>query len=115
MARIKITDAEGAAVGYIAADLTAGEETLPVTVNVSPDAGDKLRASADPDGRASILAKPTGTMDALTDISAGEIDLTPYAGLTVQFDLVIRAAARVVGRERFAMFVGVTYMIAADI
>jgi hypothetical protein len=109
----KITDAEGKAVGYIAADLIAGEETDAITVNVHPAAGDKLRASAD--ARAAILARKTGTADPLTDLAAFPVDLSEFAGLTVQFDLVIRAAGDIVGRERVALFVGVTYMTPADI
>lgn len=108
-----ITDINGEALGYLPADLRPGEETAPVTVIIAAAAGRRLRASIA--AEVQILARQTGTPGDWADISAAPVDLTPFAGQSVQWDIKVAALAGLTGRLRLAGFVGVTYSKPAGI
>lgn len=106
MTKQAITDSDGAAITVLSMSLSAGAESAALTVRVPCLAGQFLVADGDP--AASALARLQGSGDPYADISSSPIDLTPYAGQTVEFDLKV-SAGDAAGVKRVAIPVRVTY------
>lgn len=101
-----ITGATGAAITVLSMSLVEGAESDVILIRVPCLAGQHL--AADGNASAQVFARLTGSGGPFLDISAAPIDLTPYAGLTVEFDLKMTAGA-VSGIKRVAIPVRVTY------
>jgi hypothetical protein len=95
-----ITDTAGQPLIYVNLRLDENTDSV-VIVALIPCKANTFLAS-DSDGRASVLARRTGSGAAFQDISALPIDLTPYDGTTESFDFMVHSNS-VTGLERVAL------------
>lgn len=103
---MKITDTDGAAIGYVPILLVAGQDSAPIVVIVTPEtAQDTLSASLD--ANAGAFARLQGSGGAWIDLDANPIALGAYLGGSVNFEIIARAEAGVAGRAHANIFVGV--------
>ncbi|HEV2860244.1 MAG TPA: hypothetical protein VGX48_04495, partial [Pyrinomonadaceae bacterium] len=103
--QVTATDEAATAPTVFSMSLTAGAESPVFTVSVPAAAGHWLRSQVD--SSASVLARVQGSGADFVDISAEPVDLTPYAGDDVTFELKV-LAAEVTGVKRVALEVRAT-------
>ena len=103
-----IKDATGNTITVLSMSLAQNNDSSVFVIEVPAVAGMSLTADADP--AAQVLARRTGSGDAFTDIAASPILLTPFAGITVQFDVKLHAAAFSGLIKRVALPVRVKYL-----
>lgn len=101
-----ITDTTGAPITALQMSLAEETESSTFVVRVPCAANQFLRS--DENDYAQVLARIAGSSDAFSNLADSPIDLTPYAGLTVEFDLKV-AALEVDGLKRAALSVRVSY------
>jgi hypothetical protein len=109
----RITNTNGKRIGYLNFDLSDGESSGVVVLNVVPAVGYELVASPT-DADVEIQARETGSGDPFVDIGASPIDLSAYTPETpVQFDFKAVAAATLTDVRRVAIFLAVSSQQAA--
>jgi len=101
-----ITDTNGAQITNVSYSLAELSDGPILVVVLSPLANQFLAAALDT--RAKVLARRTDSGNAFVDIAASPINLTPWAGQRVSFDVRVQTLA-VTGLERVAIPVRVTY------
>lgn len=88
-----IFDADGGEFTFWPAGVVvSGDDSVELVIGVDAVAGQSLRSGADGLDRASVLGRRHGTTDPFVDLDAMPIDLTPWAGTRVLFDIKIRAS-----------------------
>jgi hypothetical protein len=101
----KVTDNLGRDIDYFPLDLTLGETSTVIVINVEPEAGAVLRSTADED--VVVLGRPHA-VGSFVDLASG-IDLTLYTpGVPVPFDIKVTVPTLADTIRRVSMWVGVT-------
>jgi len=101
-----ITDTGGNPILYVNLSLSENSDSVVVAVLIPAKAGMKL--TTDVNASASVMARLTGSGATFVDIAASPIDLTPWAGTTVGFDLKVHSNAAA-SLARLAMPVRVAF------
>lgn len=101
-----ITDTADNSLLYVNLRLDEGADSVVIVARIPCKSGLKLATNSD--GRASVLARRTGSGDPFVNIATSPIDLTPYDGTNTDFDFKVHAGS-VTGLERVALPVRVTF------
>lgn len=86
-----ILDTNGIPISALPVSLVENSDSLPVTIRVECVAGRYLASAGH--ASAQVLARRSGTGDAYADLSVSPLDLTPYDGEIIDFDLKLHAGA----------------------
>jgi hypothetical protein len=86
-----ITDTNGTPLSSLPLTLVELTDSAPVVIRVPCAAG--LFLASPGHESAQVLARRSGTSDAYADLSTDPLDLSPYAGTVVEFDLKIHTLA----------------------
>lgn len=103
----RITDSNGQQIVYLNVRMEGSVESAPFRAHIPCQAAQFLTSS--PSDKAQLLARRVGINAVWTDIATAPINLTPYAGQTIEFEFKVVAAGSFTGSARVALPVRVTH------